>query len=252
MLHLRLTPAVLAAVLLASCSGTASLTADQPPAQTGVAVAVSPAAVDVAPAAAVTFSATVTGTAVTTVTWSVLEQAGGSIDSTGRYVAPGAAGVFHVRAASVADPTASATAAVTVTAPPPPGNVTVSVTPSTAAVDACQTVPLSATVTGSTNQAVTWSVQEGAAGGSISAAGVYTAPPDAGTYHALATSVADPTKSATATIVVTERVLSVQVSPATISVQAGGTAQFQATITTTCGAFASAAQVTSTGGVVAQ
>jgi hypothetical protein len=46
-------------------------------------------------------------------------------------------------------------------------------------------------------------VQEGAAGGAITSAGVYTAPATAGNYHVVATSQADSTKSATATVTVT-------------------------------------------------
>jgi hypothetical protein len=45
-------------------------------------------------------------------------------------------------------------------------------------------------------------VQEGAAGGSITSAGVYTAPAGAGTYHVVARSAADSTKVATATVTV--------------------------------------------------
>src|SRR5205807_1355266 len=59
-----------------------------------------------------------------------------------------------------------------------------------------------ATVTGTTtgqSTAVTWSVQE-AAGGTVTSSGSYTAPATAGTYHVLAKSVADSTKSDTATI----------------------------------------------------
>jgi hypothetical protein len=56
------------------------------------------------------FSATVTGAAVATVTWSVLEgAAGGAIDPTGLYTAPAAPGQYHVVATSTADPAASAT-----------------------------------------------------------------------------------------------------------------------------------------------
>ena len=44
---------------------------------------------------------------------------------------------------------------------------------------------------------VTWSVQEGAAGGSVDASGRYTAPGTPGTFHVVATSVADASKSAT-------------------------------------------------------
>lgn len=53
---------------------------------------------------------------------------------------------------------------------------------------------------GTSNLEVTWSVQEGATGGSITSAGFYTAPVLPGTYHVVATSVADRTSFATATI----------------------------------------------------
>ena len=59
-----------------------------------------------------------------------------------------------------------------------------------------------AAVQGTTNQAVTWTVQEGAAGGSITAGGIYTAPALPGTYHVVATSQADPTRKATVDVVV--------------------------------------------------
>ena len=49
---------------------------------------------------------------------------------------------------------------------------------------------------------MTWSVQEGAAGGTIDGAGTYTAPSSAGTFHVIATSVADNTESASATVTV--------------------------------------------------
>ncbi len=86
-------------------------------------------------------------------------------------------------------------------APPPP--VEVSINPASVTVPAGGTQTFTATVTGSTNTAVTWSVQEGAAGGTITSAGVYTAPATAGTYHVAATSQAAPTKSAVATVTVT-------------------------------------------------
>jgi hypothetical protein len=46
----------------------------------------------------------------------------------------------------------------------------------------------------------TWAVEEGAAGGTITASGLYTAPDIPGTYHLTATSVADPSKNATASV----------------------------------------------------
>jgi hypothetical protein len=53
----------------------------------------------------------------------------------------------------------------------------------------------SASVSGSATSTVTWSVAEGAAGGSIDASGRYTAPAVPGTYHVVATSTAAPTAS---------------------------------------------------------
>ena len=48
-----------------------------------------------------------------------------------------------------------------------------------------------------------WSVDEGEAGGNISQSGLYTVPANVGTFHVTATFVAEPSKSATATIDVT-------------------------------------------------
>jgi PKD repeat protein len=82
--------------------------------------------------------------------------------------------------------------------------VSVSVTPSSETVLPGGTQQFSATVTGSTNTAVSWSVVEGPAGGSVSPAGFYTAPATSGTYHVKATSQADPSKSGSATVTVTQ------------------------------------------------
>lgn len=49
---------------------------------------------------------------------------------------------------------------------------------------------------------VTWNMQEGAAGGSINAAGLYIAPSATGTFHLVATSIANPKLSASAPITV--------------------------------------------------
>ncbi|ATB46158.1 chitinase [Corallococcus macrosporus DSM 14697] len=87
--------------------------------------------------------------------------------------------------------------------PAPAPQVEVAIHPTSATVPAGGTQAFTATVTGSANTAVTWSVQEGASGGSVTAAGLYTAPSSAGTYHVVATSQAAPTKSAVATVTVT-------------------------------------------------
>ncbi len=205
---------------------------------TVVAVAISPKTATVAAGGTQAFTATVTGTTNTAVTWSVQETSGcGSVTTAGVYTAPATAATCHVVATSVADATRSDSTTVTVTAPPP--TVAVAITPPSAAINSCQSATFTATVTGTTNTAVTWSVQEGAAGGTVTAAGVYTAPSSAGTYHVVATSQADATKSAVATVTVTDKIVSVAVAPSATSVQTGGTVQFTATVTTSCGAFTS-------------
>lgn len=84
---------------------------------------------------------------------------------------------------------------------PPQPTVAVTIAPLTANLTTGGTQTFTATVTGSSNTSVTWTVSE-AAGGTISAAGLYTAPATAGTFHLVATSVADTTKHATATVTV--------------------------------------------------
>jgi hypothetical protein len=205
------------------------------PGAPGVQVQVFPPAAQLPPGGTETFRASVTGAANTSVTWSVAEAAGGVVTAGGRYAAPGSPGLFHVVATSVADGTASATATVTVTQAPMP--VAVVVAPVAPSVDACGTVRFEATVSGAADAGVTWSVVEGAAGGMVSAAGLYTAPAADGVYHVTATSAADGTKSATAAVTVATRVLSVAVAPASATVTMGSGAQFSAEVTTTCGTF---------------
>ncbi|NPC50998.1 chitinase [Corallococcus sp. AB032C] len=81
--------------------------------------------------------------------------------------------------------------------------VSVSVTPASVTLSRGGVQTFTALVTGNTNTAVTWSVQEGATGGTVTTSGTYTAPQTAGTYHVVATSKADTTKKATADVVVT-------------------------------------------------
>ena len=88
------------------------------------------------------------------------------------------------------------------------GNVTVKLAPRHAELTLGQTVTLTATITGTTNSSVNWSV-DGVAGGNIttgtiSAAGLYAPPQAGGTHTATATSQADPGKSASIQIYVTD------------------------------------------------
>ncbi|HKS80702.1 MAG TPA: LamG domain-containing protein, partial [Candidatus Acidoferrales bacterium] len=75
-------------------------------------------------------------------------------------------------------------------------NVSVAITPGSVSLDGGQTQQFTATVTGSTNTAVTWSVS----GGSISGSGSFIAPNVSGNYTITATSAANPAKSASASV----------------------------------------------------
>jgi hypothetical protein len=111
--------------------------------------------------------------------------------------------------------------------PPPPPPVTgVSVSPMSALADQGETIQFSASVSGSSNQAVAWSIQE-SGGGSISQAGLYSAPAAAMEVHVIATSVADPSKSSTA--LVTVRAVSISM-PLTAAVPRGRQRQFTAVV----------------------
>jgi glucuronoarabinoxylan endo-1,4-beta-xylanase len=83
--------------------------------------------------------------------------------------------------------------------------VNVVVDPANSSVVEGQTVDLTATVTGTTNSTVTWSVKE-AGGGQVASAGAdkakYTAPATAGTFHVVATSAADVSKTGSASVTV--------------------------------------------------
>jgi len=83
----------------------------------------------------------------------------------------------------------------TANAAPP---VAISISPTSVTVAISGTQPFTATVTGTTNTAVKWTTN----GGTISSTGVYTAPAVAGVFTVTATSVADTTKSASATVTV--------------------------------------------------
>ncbi|RYG86743.1 hypothetical protein EON77_03275, partial [bacterium] len=158
-----------------------------------VAVVVSPSAVTLAPGATRTFSASVTGTTNLGVTWTA---SAGTITTAGVYTAPSAVGTYTVRATSVANPGVSSVATVTVRSGV---SQAVSLTPPNATVVIGATQQFTATATGFSNSAVTWT----ASGGTVSSTGLYTAPTVPGAYVVRATSVEDPSFGAEARITVT-------------------------------------------------
>jgi hypothetical protein len=208
-----------------------------------VSVTVSPKTATVITGLTQQFAATVTNTSNTAVTWQVNNVTGGNntvgtISATGLYTAPAAvpSGTITVKAISQADSTRSDTATVTVVLP-----VSVTVSPKTPSVQVGLTQQFTATVANTSNTAVTWQVNNVTGGnstvGTISAAGLYTAPaaaPSPATVTVKAISAADNTKSDTATVTVTPApVIVVTVSPTTASVQVNVTQQFTATVANT-------------------
>ena len=86
---------------------------------------------------------------------------------------------------------------------PTVGVITISISPTSFIMSTNSNKTFTATVTGTSNLGVTWSVQE-ASGGTVSSSGVYSSPSIAGTFHVIATSQADSSKYAKATVTVTD------------------------------------------------
>ena len=167
------------------------------------------------------FTASVTGTSNTGVTWTVNgitngNATYGTITGTGltvTYTAPAAMpspATFNVTATSVADTTKSASVSVTIL---PPVAVSI-VTPTnlTQNIAVNGTLAITAAVANTSNTAVTWTVNGitngNATYGTISGTGLtvtYTAPaavPSPATFNVSATSVADNTKSASVSVTI--------------------------------------------------
>ena len=195
-----------ATLIWSSCGGKKSTPT------TGVSITISPTSGSVAGGATQQFTATVTGSTNTAVTWQVNSATGGdaingTISTTGLYTAPNvlpSATTVTIMAIAQADTTKTAIAAVTLTAPA----VTITLSPTSATLAAGQTQKFTPTitVTGSSNNAVNWSVngvQNGdAVHGTIDANGLYTAPlspPKAG-ITVTATSQANTAFSASAPV----------------------------------------------------
>ncbi len=194
----RITVALaMAAVLgvLSGCGGKSAPLATIEPAF--VSVSVSPNSVTVFRDATQTFTAKVTGTANTAVTWSVEEGSGGTIDSGGVYTPPqNGAGTFHIVATSQAVSTALGAATAVVPLPQ------VTINPAAVTLRPAGTRTFAATVTGLTNTAVNFTIQE-SGGGAINSAGAYTAPIADGLYHVVASSAEETTVTASAAVNVT-------------------------------------------------
>jgi hypothetical protein len=195
-----------------------------------------------------TLTATVSNTTNTGVSWSVEDIPGGNstvgaitgAGTTATFTAPPSlppAGNVTVEAASLADPSKIATAVIAITS-----DVVVNLSPASQAValgaqQAFQAIVISA---GNPTTAVTWKIAgvgcSGATCGTVSSAGVFTAPqalPSPTVLSLTATSVADPAKSATAAISITANIteINITVSPTAATVAPGSTMTFTGKVT---------------------
>jgi hypothetical protein len=151
-------------------------------------VTVTPISVNVAISTQVQFTATVTGTSNTAVTWQVNGVVGGNstvgtISTTGLFQAPvtiPTPATVTITAISQADNTTSGLAQATIVGAGDAVNVTVSTNPTVTEVYTSSTQTFIATVTGTTNMAVTWQVNGTPGGnatiGTIDTSGNYTGP----------------------------------------------------------------------------
>ena len=211
-------------------------------------VAVAPSTPTVVVNALQQFAATVTGSADTSVTWSVSGAVGGNatvgtITSTGLFQAPASVpspATVTITAVSLADNTVSASAQATIANPSATVTVAVSANPATAQVYTGSTQSFTATVAGTTNSAVTWYVEGESGGnatfGTIDTSGNYTAPasvPSPATVVIEAVSQADATAIGTDSITIVLAPSAPQ--PAAQSVSAGGTANFSLALTADTG-----------------
>ena len=216
-------------------------------------VTISPSSPQVKPGSQIQFSAS--GPGISVVIWSASGSGCsgitcGSISSTGLYTAPATApspATVAITATSLTNPAISGSTTVTIVAP---GQVAVTVTPTSVQLGTGAQQTFKATVSGSTNTAVVWSVSGyGCAGstcGTITSGGVYTAPstvPNPSFVTVTATSVADSMKSSTAMVTISQQ-LGISISPTSAQVDVGAQKQFTATVT---GSFTTGVSWTVTG-----
>jgi len=210
--RLVLVAALGAAICAPGCSvGTGGVGPPPPP---SIAVSISPLAGTVLVGNQLTFTATVTNTADTSVSWSVNGIVGGNssvgtITANGAYTAPAdlpAPATAQITATSHADATKSSSATVTITS-----DLALSLNPNTASVElgAGQSFQVTVTSAGHPDTAMRWSLSGGAcptACGTVDSSGLFTAPrilPSPTSATVTAQSVADPSKQISATVSIT-------------------------------------------------
>jgi hypothetical protein len=230
----------LGACTLGCGGGGAGSVAPPAPPPSSITVTVTPASGTVLLGETLNFTATVSNSTDNSVIWSVNGTPGGStqagtISAGGLYTAPSdlpSGASVQVTATSHADSSKSATAAVTVTS-----DMSISLSPSMASVELGAQQSFQATIQsqGKPDPTIRWTLSGTACPGScgtLSANGSYTAPqilPGSTAVNLGATSVADPSKQATASLTITSR-FTLQLS-APSSIAPGTTGTMMATLT---------------------
>ncbi len=209
-----------------------------------VGISVSPASIYLYGGQSAQFSAAVSGSTNTQVMWSISQGLGSIVN--GLYTAPSSVSsdsLVTILATSMADPTKSASATILLgpaitpaVTTPPPSTVSISLRPRAPSLKAGQSKQFTATVSGSSNTAVTWSLNPNI--GTVSN-GLYTAPTTISATQIIqitATSVGDTTQSATSNMTLSASASvapvtatpspATTVSPSTLTVAPGGTGQF--------------------------
>lgn len=198
------------------------------PPDTSVGVAVSPPTSSLYASQTLQFTAKVRNATDTAVTWKIWPDGTGHIDGSGMYTAPASfdpSQTVMVFATSAADRTAYGKAILTILSP-----ISVDIAPRMGAIDASQMKQFTATVSSAADMSVTWSSSPIGVG-SIDSMGLYTAPASLSSGRSVqvtATSVADPTKKATAYLTIFPSV-NLRVRPSAVTLSRFKTQQFTAT-----------------------
>jgi hypothetical protein len=220
------------------CGGGGAGSVALPPPPPSITVSITPASRSVLLGETVSFSATVSNTADNSVIWSVNGVVGGTsqvgtISADGLYTAPGdlPTGTVQVTATSHTDSSKSATATVTVTSDI---SISLSLTSANVELGATQSFQATTRSQGKPDPSVRWNLSGPSCPnscGAVDSNGNYTAPqilPSPATAVLTATSMADPSKQASANLTITSH-FTLQLSAPT-SVQTGTQASLIATL----------------------
>ena len=216
-------------------TATATVLLTQPisiPTLSNVSISISQGTTTLAAGQSAQFTALVQGTASTGVLWTLMPNVGTVVN--GLYTAPASITqqeTIMLTASSAADPSKTAQVSLILKPAAAPPVVSISLSPSNITIDGGQSTTFMPTVTGTSNTAVTWSLNPSI--GTITN-GVYAAPAiiaSQQTVTVTAKSTADSTKTASATL--TLQPIGVTVGPTSVSLGASQSTTFHASVSGT-------------------